>query len=153
MAAFVVGIATGLISIVSSGYTIVIITREWKRRYEFTKELFDVHQREIEVLHKVIGECQEIAKSAIHIPDSIEDSFKNCATRETDLLKLVVRQQEVPSKLAERMRLPFLAETVRFSLLKKDIKRRYNMYRESVVLLRELCSEYESTALGLCSQR
>ena len=134
----VVGFVTSLLSIASCAYTITFVTREWSRRLEFSKELSGVHQHEIEVLQKVIDECRDIARSATVVPGSIEDSFDNCATREKDLLKLLERQAGTRSKWSEMIRL---------SLLNKDIQRRYNMFRESVVLLRGLCSEYASLFL------
>ena len=125
-------ITTSLISIISCFYTITLLTREWRRRVEFTKELSDVHQRDIEVLQRVIQECCEIADSATQIPSSIKESFKNCALRRKNLLDILEPEQEASSKIAE---------TVRLSLLKKDLQRRYGMFRESVLLLRDLCSE------------
>lgn len=132
--------ATSCISIVSCCYTIVLLTREWKRRVEFTKELSNVHQREIEVLQRVIQECWEIANSATHIPSSIKESFENCASRQKNLLNILEPEQGASSTFAE---------TLRLSLLKKDLKRRYGMFRESVLLLRDLCSEYEPLILTI----
>jgi hypothetical protein len=134
-------LATSFISIVSCCYTIVLLTRELKRRVAFTKELSDVHQREIEVLQRVIQECWEIANSATHIPSSIKESFENCASREKNLLNILEPEQGASSMT--------FTETLRLSLLKKDLKRRYGMFRESVLLLRGLCSEYEPLILTI----
>lgn len=138
------GFATSFISIVSCCYTIVLLTREWKRRVEFTKELSDVHQRDIEVLQRVIQECREIANSATNIPSSIEESFENCASREKSLLNILKPEQGASSTFTESLRLP---------LLKKDLKRRYRMFRESVLLLRDLCLEYEPLILTIYGLR
>ena len=96
--------------------------------------MFSIHQREIEVLRSVVRECQEIASSATNVPESIEESFKNCASREKSLSDTLAPEQEVTSNFTK---------TVRLSLLKKDVKRRYAMFRESVLLLRDLCLEYD----------
>ena len=135
-----IGIATSFTSIVSCSYTIFLLTREWKRRVAFTKELSDVHQREIEVLQRVVQECWDIANSATQIPSSIKESFETCASREKGLLKSLRLEQGAQSTFAE---------TLRLSLLKKDLKRRYGMFRESVLLLRDLCSEYEPMILTM----
>ena len=111
----------------------VLLTREWKRRVEYAKELSDVNEREIEVLQRVIQECVEIAQSATHIPSSIKESFENCASREKNLLNILKPKQRAS---------PNFRQTLHLSLSKKDLKRRYGMFRESVLLLRDLCSEY-----------
>ncbi|KAL8791728.1 MAG: hypothetical protein Q9195_005665 [Heterodermia aff. obscurata] len=128
----ILSIGTSFISIVSCTYTITLLTREWRRRVEFTKELSGVHQGDIEVLQLVIQECREIANSSTQISSSVEESFRNCAAKEKKLLDVLEPWRGTSSKLAE---------TVRLSLLKKDLKRRYGMFRESVLLLRDLCSE------------
>ena len=130
----VLGLATSLFSIVSCSYTVVLLTREWKRRVAFTKELSGIHQREIDVLRGVVRECKEIAKSATNLPNSIIESFNNCASREKSLSNILALEQGAPSTFTS---------TLRLSLRKKDLKRRYGMFRESVLLLRDLCLEYE----------
>ena len=128
----VLGVTSSLFAMVSCAYTVFLLTREWRRRVEFTKDLCDVHQRDIEVLQRVIQECCEIAGSATQVSSSIEESFRNCAMREKNLLDILEPRQGTSSRLSE---------IVRLSLLKKDLKRRYGMFRESVLLLRDLCSE------------
>ena len=128
----VLSVGTSIFSIISCTYTVILLTREWKRRVEFSKELSNVHQSDIEVLQRVMQECWEIANSATQIPVSIEESFRTCGIREKDLLYILEPEQGASSKFTEKLRLP---------LLKKNLKRRYGMFRESVLLLRDLCSE------------
>ena len=139
----ILSLATSFISIVSCSYTIVLLTREWRRRIGFTKELGTIHKREIEVLRRVVRECEDIANSATHVPKSIIESFENCASREKSLSYTLAHEQGASSTFTK---------TLRLSLQKKDLKRRYGMFRESVLLLRDLCLEYElliSTIPGL----
>ena len=138
----ILGITTSLFSIVSRTYPITLLTREWKRRVEYAKELSNVHQREIEVLQRVIEECWEVASCATQLPSSIRESFENCASREKNLLNILQHEQGAPSSFTSNFK-----ATLRLSLQKKDLKRHYGMFRESVLLLRDLCSEYDPLVL------
>jgi hypothetical protein len=92
--------------------------------------------------------CAKILKSLAHplyaIPSSIRESFENCASREKNLLKILEPEQGASSTFTG---------TLRLSLLKKDLKRCYGMFRESVLLLRDLCSEYEPLILTIYGLR
>jgi hypothetical protein len=126
--------AASILSVVSCACTAIILTREWNRRIEFAMELSDVHQHEIEVLQTVIQECREIAISATQVPSSINEAFGTCASREKNLLQILMHMNGASSTVTK---------TLRLSVQKKDLQRHYSMFRESVLLLRDLCSEYE----------
>ena len=133
-------ITVSLVSVVSCTYTITLLSREWARRFEYAKEMSGVHQQEIEILERVVHECAEIADCATDTPRSIQDAFLTCKSRRDDL-KTMLNAALATDVKVKRSSFWTFTQTFRLSLGKKDLKRRYAMFRQSVLLLRDLCSE------------
>jgi hypothetical protein len=129
----ILGLATSLIAIFSSLFTVTTLSRDWQRRTTFAKDVFDVHSREIKVLQCVLEECKVTVAATIDVPPSIKEAFRNCYQREdklTQTLETVTTGKNT-----------FFLQTVRLPLSEKDITRQYGMFKEDVLLLRVLCTE------------
>jgi len=126
-------LASSIIAIFSCALTIGVISRDWQRRTIFAKDVFDIHSREIKVLHHVLEECKDTLANIVEIPASIEEAFRNCGQRESDLLWTL--------ELGMKGSNAFILRNVRLPLLEKVLIRQYGMFKENVILLRTLCTE------------
>jgi hypothetical protein len=61
--ATLLGFTTSLLAIISCVFTLIALSRDWRRRADFARDVVDVHQREIDVLKRVMGECRGIIGS------------------------------------------------------------------------------------------
>lgn len=239
--AVLLGVTTSLLAIISSVFTLVTLSRDWRRRTDIARDAVDVRQREVDVLELVMGECWDSlglpcsysssyfetvfgigcsfdgyvvgtrrveagvgigglgigggqensgggdesrrARHEENIPRSVIEAFRMCEQRRRDLRKLMAglpgmhvagreqrqqqqQQENVPDSrdgeskeettssrswfLWRRGRgwgllgwwsSGWLAVNLRLPLVEKDLKRRYEMFKEDVLLLRALCSE------------
>jgi len=253
--AVLLGVTTSLLAIISSAFTIITLSRDWRRRTDIARDAVDVRRREVDVLEFVMGECWDslglpysysssyfemgvgigcpfdgyvgsggvgvgvgigigIGAGEVEargdgngngngdgqvqgdisnggdesrrarngdIPRSVIEAFRMCEQRRRDLRKLMAglpgmhvagreqRQQEEnisdsrDGESKEGTTSPrswfswrrgrrwgllnwwsssgWLAVNLRLPLVEKDLKRRYEMFKEDVLLLRALCSE------------
>lgn len=136
----IIGFTTSILAIVSCVFTLVTLSREWRRRTDFARDVINVHRREIDVLGYVLDECRAMITS--DSPKPIVEALRMCEQRQADLEKAMAAA--VPAMRAETS---WLAMNLKLPLLEKDLKRKYEMFKEDVVLSRALCAEY-----GLCAQ-
>jgi len=90
---------------------------------------------ELEILTEVLGECNETFRSASSAPASVERSMNLCVSRHAELMDIVhkdIRRAETTSIISR-------IKTV-FRQQERIIA--YNAFRDSVLLLRDLASEY-----------
>jgi hypothetical protein len=242
--AVLLGVTTSLLAIISSAFTIITLSRDWRRRTDIARDAVDVRRREVDVLELVMGECWESlnlpysysssyfemgvgcslngyvgtrgvetgvgigglevggrqengggddgdesrrARHEENIPRSVIEAFRMCEQRRRDLRKLMAglpgmhaagreqqqqqQQQQQQENVSESRNgeskeettssrswfswrrgrrwgllswwssSGWLAVNLRLPLVEKDLKRRYEMFKEDVLLLRALCSE------------
>ncbi|KAK0649121.1 hypothetical protein B0T16DRAFT_491809 [Cercophora newfieldiana] len=186
--ATLLGFTTSLLAIISCIFTLITLSREWRRRADFARDVIDVHQREIEVLKRVMGECRAIidgcsggsspgpggvvrntagegregegggvclavvnaeGRREEAVPDSVMQALRMCEQREADLMRVMAMPGLADMGLeghdvGGRGPWSWWAVNLRLPLLEKDLKRRYEMFKEDVLLLRALCSELRS---------
>jgi len=90
---------------------------------------------ELEILTEVLDECHETFKSTSSAPASVERSMNLCMSRHAELMYIVhkdIRRAETMS-IISRIKTVFRQQERRIA---------YNAFRDSVLLLRDLASEY-----------
>ena len=143
----IIGFTTSILAIISCIFTLVTISREWRRRAAFAREVINIHRREIDLLGSVLDECRGMIAShsttAANPPKAILEALIMCEQRRRDLDKVMA--VAVPAmQRVKTWKTSWLAVNLKLPLLEKDLKRKYEMYKEDVVLLRSLCAEYVS---------
>lgn len=137
----IIGFTTSILAIISCVFTLVTLSREWRRRAAFARDVINIHRREIDVLGSVLDECRGMIASTANPPKPIVEALGMCEQRRADLEKVMA--VAVPAmRRAKTWRTSWLAVNLKLPLLEKDLKRKYEMYKEDVVLLRALCAEY-----------
>lgn len=132
----VIGFSTSILAIVSCIFTLITLSREWRRRADFARDVINVHRREIGVLGHILNDCRRTIMASVNVPDSIYEALQMCEQRQVDLQKLM----SLPV-LSAGSKTSWLSINLRLPLLQKDLKRRYEMFKDDIVLLRTLCSE------------
>ncbi|KAK1753550.1 hypothetical protein QBC47DRAFT_403892 [Echria macrotheca] len=154
----IIGFATSILAILSCIFTVATISRDWRRRTDFARDVIDVHKREIGVLGHVLDECRKIIittateASAAEaggtggclgkyspVPTEVFEALRMCEQRQADLHDLLAS-----SVLREAKKRSWFALNLRLPLIHKDLKIKYDMFKEDVMLLRVLCSELRS---------
>ncbi|KAK4443308.1 hypothetical protein QBC34DRAFT_386386 [Podospora aff. communis PSN243] len=181
--ATLLGFTTSLLAIISCIFTLITLSRDWRRRADFARDVIDVHQREIDVLKRVMGECrgiigafpatgsarlsgeaerdgeadgsysgvilggrqETVSEKREDVPQSILEALRMCEQREADLMRIMAMPETKALRLEGDLKVwSWWAVNLRLPLLEKDLKRRYEMFKEDVLLLRALCSELRS---------
>ncbi|KAK5651999.1 hypothetical protein OQA88_10902 [Cercophora sp. LCS_1] len=132
----VIGFSTSILAIVSCIFTVITLSREWRRRTDFARDVINVHRREIGVLGHILDDCRRIITASVNVPESIYEALQMCEQRQFDLQKLMSLPVLNPNNKST-----WLSINLRLPLLQKDLKRRYEMFKDDIILLRTLCSE------------
>ena len=128
------GFSTSVLAIVSCIFTLIALSRDWRRRTSFARDVLDVHRREVNVLEHVLRECRDAIATSPMVPESILEALQMCEQRQLDLSKLM-------SLAVSKRESSWLSINLRLPLLEKDLKWRYEMFKEDVILLKTLCTE------------
>lgn len=201
--ATLLGFTTSLLAIISCVFTLITLSRDWRRRTDFARDILSIHRREIDVLKRVVGECREIISSfpqrsehpqtppcergspveeggggqgeeecggngeggrygrelegvgnGYAVPQSVVEALRMCEQREADLMRVMALPptgvgMTLPVSHGAYMDVPntlrgfwsWWAVNLRLPLVEKELKRKYEMFKEDVLLLRALCSE------------
>jgi hypothetical protein len=129
-----IGFAASLLAIISSFFTLVTLSREWRRRTNFARDVAHVHRREVDVLKLVLKECSASIIGVKEVPESILETLELCEQRRDDL-------ERVMTLATINSEHRWLSINFWLPLLEKDLRRRYMMFRDDVMLLRSLCAE------------
>jgi hypothetical protein len=132
-----VGFTTSVLAIISCVFTLITLSREWRRRTEFARDVIDVHRREIGVLGHILEDSRSTISATAAVPEAVLEALRMCEQRQAGLQKLLTL-----SALEQGNSSNWLSINLRLPLLEKDLKRRYKMFRDDILLLRTLCSEY-----------
>ena len=88
----------------------------------------------MDVLKLVLKECSASIIAVKEVPESILETLEICEQRRDDL-------ERVMTLATINSEHRWLSINFRLPLLEKDLRRRYMMFRDDVMLLRSLCAE------------
>lgn len=91
---------------------------------------------ELEILTEVLHECEETFTAATSAPASIARCMKLCISRHNELMEIVMRDiVQAKTKFTMIRRIKYVARQEQRNFA-------YNSFRDSILLLRDLASEY-----------
>lgn len=138
-------LTVAVLAMVATANATVVTAHRLFRQLESSDAEFERQMQEVQVLEDVLQECEGICRSSNTVPRSIEHAMDVCTRRLKDLMwhmDRLFRLYRSQGAMAVWRR--------RLSAIGKEEERRRALiaFRDSVLLLRDLCSEYVIVATG-----
>lgn len=127
--------ATFAIAIVGSVISLFESTVKLFRKFRHVKQDFEDYIEEIKVLDRVLDESESIMKDAAEFPKSAEDAHNLCIKHSRILDKALCRARPPPLDKFD------LLSKTRLIWREDQWKQAFQVYKDSVFLLRDLCAE------------
>lgn len=135
-----ISLATSIISIVSTTATFSARLQNAAQQFGDSNPELQRQLEDISVLLAVLQECKSLFVSGVQIPLAAEGAMKACASRHNNLFTVMNRIERCHSR--RRSAIFGFLQVPRMITLEGDRRSAFHAFRDSVLLLRDLISEY-----------
>lgn len=140
MADFTVAIA--ILSIISSSASFTAQTTQIQKRFKRSDREIENQMQEINVMSEVLKECWGIIEASrdAKIPESIPQALDSCQVRYVEMMDLMERFRN--DRLESTGAMSNFKRLLKQTTSENERKSAFSAFRNAVMLLRDLCTEY-----------